>query len=420
MKMQDDIAQREVGLKNDQRVIEQNSKLAKELERRRTDHERKEREIQRICEESEELKELERRLKVAYMNKERSAQHEERLLVDSMEQQRVQAIEDQMEYDRREALRAEASQAEARRVVGLHQKAALQSQIAAHEDLKDEAAREAAKDRVMVDAVVQRILDEDTREAVEKATRKNETRALIKDYERQRKHELEDKRVREAEEEAKIRAHMNAMAAREETVARLKQEKKDAETAAFTKIVRETEAARAEDDEMQRLRDMLWEEEMEAARMREEQARLEKVARSKAEMKSANEQMLKAKAEQQALEAEEEEKLVKMMLNKFSSDEQLERELEAQRIGEKALYVERIQAQKDERMRMYEQEKAAELADVGAVREAEEYKARVVAEARRRLLAEHAARLDGFLPKSTLNTAEERLAMQQHAEAQGY
>ena len=30
------------------------------------------------------------------------------------------------------------------------------------------------------------------------------------------------------------------------------------------------------------------------------------------------------------------------------------------------------------------------------------------------------ARLDGFLPKSTLNTAEERLAMQQHAEAQGY
>ena len=105
---------------------------------------------------------------------------------------------------------------------------------------------------------------------------------------------------------------------------------------------------------------------------------------------------------------------------KFSSDEQLERELEAQRISEKALYVERIQAQKDERMRMYEQEKAAELADVGAVREAEEYKARVVAEARRRLLAEHAARLDGFLPKSTLNTAEERLAMQQHAEAQGY
>merc|ERR1719181_942688 len=126
--------------------------------------------------------------------------------------------------------------------------------------------------------------------------------------------------------------------------------------------------------------------------------------------------MLKAKQQQQDLEADEEEKLVKMMLSKFAEDEQLERELEKARITEKATYVTRIQAQRDERLRMYEQEKASELADVAAVREAEEYKARVVAEARRRLLAEHASRLDGFLPKSTLNTAEERLAMTQQAQ----
>ena len=139
---------------------------------------------------------------------------------------------------------------------------------------------------------------------------------LIKDYERQRKRELEDKRMREAEEEAKIRAHMQAMAAREETVARLKAAKKEAEQAAFDKIVEETERARADEEEMQRLRDMLWEEEMEAARLREERARAEKVTRSKLEMKAANEQMLSAKREQQALESAEEEKLVKMMLDK--------------------------------------------------------------------------------------------------------
>ena len=39
-----------------------------------------------------------------------------------------------MEFDRREALKAEAQQAEARRVVGLHQKAALQQQIEARPD----------------------------------------------------------------------------------------------------------------------------------------------------------------------------------------------------------------------------------------------------------------------------------------------
>ena len=99
----------------------------------------------------------------------------------------------------------------------------------------------------------------------------------------------------------------------------------------------------------------------------------------------------------------------------FADDERLERELEETRVREKGVYVERVQQQRDERMRMYEQEKASELADVAAVREAEEYKARVVAEARRRLLDEHAGRLDGFLPKSTLNTVEEKMAMSQKA-----
>ena len=102
-------------------------------------------------------------------------------------------------------------------------------------------------------------------------------------------------------------------------------------------------------------------------------------------------------------------------LLQFADDERLERELEETRVREKGVYVERVQQQRDERMRMYEQEKASELADVAAVREAEEYKARVVAEARRRLLDEHAGRLDGFLPKSTLNTVEEKMAMSQKA-----
>ena len=65
--MQDDIARSEIVQANNERTLEQNAKLAKELERRRTDHDRKEREIQRICEESEELKELERRLKAALL-----------------------------------------------------------------------------------------------------------------------------------------------------------------------------------------------------------------------------------------------------------------------------------------------------------------------------------------------------------------
>ena len=52
--------------------MEQN--LAKEMARMRITDEKKKRELEKICNESEELKELQHKIKCAYLNKERSAQ----------------------------------------------------------------------------------------------------------------------------------------------------------------------------------------------------------------------------------------------------------------------------------------------------------------------------------------------------------
>ena len=52
--------------------MEQN--LAREMARMKIVDEKKKREIEKICSESEELKELQNKIKCAYLNKERSAQ----------------------------------------------------------------------------------------------------------------------------------------------------------------------------------------------------------------------------------------------------------------------------------------------------------------------------------------------------------
>jgi hypothetical protein len=49
-------------------------KLAKEMARMKIVDEKKKREIEKVCAESEELKELQAKIKAAYLNKERSAQ----------------------------------------------------------------------------------------------------------------------------------------------------------------------------------------------------------------------------------------------------------------------------------------------------------------------------------------------------------
>ena len=48
--------------------------LAKELKRQKVDRERQRRDIEKICDDSEELKDLKEKIRIAYLNKERSAQ----------------------------------------------------------------------------------------------------------------------------------------------------------------------------------------------------------------------------------------------------------------------------------------------------------------------------------------------------------
>merc|ERR1719473_2502882 len=87
---------------------EQDERLAAELARRKNQAVRESKNVQRICEQSEELRELEEKLKAAYMNKERQAQIKESasLIAKQAEAEAVMAKE--MEFDRQRGLQAEA------------------------------------------------------------------------------------------------------------------------------------------------------------------------------------------------------------------------------------------------------------------------------------------------------------------------
>jgi hypothetical protein len=91
--------------------------------------ERIEREIQRICDSSEELKELERNIKIAYVNKERAAQHQESLLTKRIDNAREELIEQHMEEQRKDIIQKENAKENARRETLVAQKIRLQEQM---------------------------------------------------------------------------------------------------------------------------------------------------------------------------------------------------------------------------------------------------------------------------------------------------
>lgn len=390
-----------------EKTVKLNQDLASELDRETAEQERKRREIQRICDESPELRELEKALKIAYLNKERSAQFEEKLLLASREQERIQAIEEQMEYDRLNAIRAENSKQGKKDAMYEDQRKVLQQQIREKQAELAEARRQTEIDRKTVDDIVRRIRDEDEADMRRRKESQAATARAVREYEEQRIREVAIAKANAKAEEDKIMAYNKSVEARSEGVAAKKQAKKDEEDRILAKIVEETERKRREEEEFSNLRDMLWEEELEAARAKDSQARRDKQAQMKREMMAVNESMLKIKGEIKIKDAENEARMLEIMRKKFADDEAKERREEENRLAAKKHHINLIEKQKTQRQAMYDAERSQELAQFQEAERREEYRKKVIQEARKRLLQEHAARLQGFMPGKLFQNSEE-------------
>lgn len=394
-------------------TISQNQALSNELDKDAADRERRLREIQQICEESPELRELQSILKIAYLNKERAAQYEEKILLATKEQERIQAIEDQMEYERLRAIRSESDKDKEKKKLFENQREVLQKQISEKQQQLLEARRQIDVERQMVDEIIQRINNEDEADYRKRKEKQAATALMVRNFEEQRKREVQLKKAAEKAEEDRIAAYNRAMEARNEGVAAKKQAKKDEEDRILQQIVEETERKRKEQEEFNDLRDLLWEEELEAKRVEEAEGRRLKQFQMKQEMMEANSQIKRSKELQKLQEAETEAKLVALMRQKFSDDEAKERAEEEARRRSKLHHMSLVERQRLDRKSMYEQEKLGELQQLEEARNREEYRKKVIQEARRRLLQEHAQKLDSFMPSKAFESREEYESFQQ-------
>lgn len=388
-------------------VHAQNEQLANEMNKETADEERKAREIQRLCEEAPELRDLERALKIAYMNKDRAAQHQEKISIAVQESARIQAIEDEMEYNRQQGIQADNDKMAARKEIYMKQREVLQGQIAERRQLMEEALRQSEIDKQMVDDIVKKINEEDELEYKERKARQEATAKIVKQYEQQRIRELAARKAAERAEEEKIAKYNRDMEARNEGVAAKKQAKKDEEDRILQRIVEETARKRAADEEFNSLRDMLWEEELEAKKREDEESRVRKMREMKKDMMDANSRMMISKAESRRKEIEEEARMVALMRRKFAEDEARERLQEEKMKNSKIHHMKLIERQRIERKSMYDVEKEKEAAEVQLAQEREDYRRKVIQEARKRLLEEHAAKLQGYMPDGVFSNDEE-------------
>jgi hypothetical protein len=171
-------------------------------------------------------------------------------------------------------------------------------------------------------------------------------------------------------------------------------------------------------EELESLRNLLHDEEN--WRKQEDAAAARKKRREdmKVEMIEANELQKEFKAEARKRERDEEMVLIQKMLDKFQDDERMERENAQRRIVAKQKYILAIEQQRAGKRSQYVAEMEREKLELVQIKEEEEFRRSVVEEARKRLLAEHAVKLKGFLPKGILRNRQEYDLVQNAAAAQ--
>lgn len=382
--------------------------LADAIRQDRLDKQRMEREIQRICEQSEELKVLESKLKVGFMNKERALQLEESNAIKAADYVSERRIDQQMEEDRQNALREMTHREAQLRINSVNAKQQLEDQMMAkHTQEMYEAQKAADADKQMVHNVMRKIEEEDYHDYMEKNNKIKATKRAVEDYKLQRE-DLSRKHAAERKaEEDRIESYARQKGAREGAIKASQDAKKASEEERFRKIEEAMLVERAEKEEFESLRDLLWEEETEDRLRKQEQEKQEQRDATKLEMVEANRMQRRIKDEMATQRQAEEDELNKLQAEKFLKDAELDRQAAERRADERKSYKHRIATDKKTRTDAYADAKYQEEVLRQQYQEEENYKLRVIEAARQRLLKSHAQALGGFLPKGVLSKPED-------------
>jgi len=388
-------------------IAEFEEHLADELSRRKAEAHREEMDKRRICDGSEELRQLKERLHMAKVNKERAQQLLEIEMRKETDRVRDHHIAEHMENERLEHVELEIKLNVEKSKQRERVKVINQQQIAMKESQKIEAEQEYLKEKAQVNELVERIAQEDEQESAARAEKQRETRVILQKFMHEQKAQQQAMEQAEIDENDKIEKYAADKRAREEKLAEEAAEKEREKVRILNAMLGNMEARSKEKEELEILRNELHGEELEAKSRRREEMVMRKKLEDREEMKNAYVFQMRMKEEKASKAREEEDAIREQLMVKFAEDDRIEQMNEQKRrmkVQEHKREAERLVALRRD---MYEQTRQAERDAEAKLREEEGKRQHVVEEERQRLLKEHAYDLKDFLPKHTLESQQD-------------
>lgn len=381
--------------------------LAEELEKYKLDVLRENKMRQQLRETSYELRELESKLKEAYVAKERHAQMAEK------EAQKFDSLLEDAQIMKRmkeEAERAELHQKQIdqmKRIEMNQYKQDLHRQLEEKENNKQKAYEEFLKEKLLIDEIVRKIYEEDQKEHERKLLAQKATREFIEEFKKQREiWKIQERETMEAENR-KIMEYAKIQKERDDVQKANKKAREEAVEKLQNRLFEQIEKDREAREEMERVRQELYLEEQEELVRNHERVEMERKIRQRLDLQKQYEEQMQYKIMRQQAEKDEEERIKQQMLDKFAADDKIE-QMNAQKRRMKQLEHKRtVEALLEERRQRMNMDKQRELDERILNDKLDAYRRQIIEEERVKLLQEHATKLLGYLPKGVIRDSKD-------------
>ncbi|XP_067104860.1 meiosis-specific nuclear structural protein 1 [Osmerus mordax] len=382
-----------------QKQLEQEERLAQELSRINHEKCRDEKMRQYIKENSVELRELEVKLKSAYLNRERAAQiaEKEAMRYETMRQEADTAHKMKSEHERASVEQDKQDQQRYNELVRYQQE--LEQQLEEKERQRQQSYQEFLKEKLMVDEIVRKIYEEDRMEMQLRLEKMTATQRYIEEFKKQQAEWKRMEREKMEAENRRIMEFASYQQRKEENRMANVQEREMAKQHLHQMLTEKIERERLQREEMERVREELcMEEQAEAARQKEIEE-MEKRIRQRLEIQQTCQQQMAFKELRRQAEKEEEEAFRQMMMAKFAEDDRIE-QMNAQKRRMKQLEHKRaVEKLMEDRRKQYLADKEREAEERAIDQQREDFRRQIIEEERQKLLKLHATKLLGYLPK---------------------
>ncbi|XP_040181176.1 meiosis-specific nuclear structural protein 1-like [Rana temporaria] len=379
--------------------LEQEERMATELARIKQEKLKDEKLRQQIRENSLELRELEQKLKSAYLTRERAAQVAEKEVVKYEKIKRESEIARKMKEEHERASEEELAKETRRYHEKLHYQKELETQLEEKEIKRQEAYQEFLREKILVDEIVRKIYEEDQTERQLKLEKTTATKRYIEEFKEQQKTWRKLEKEKMEAENLRIRSFANMQQRREEDRMVQIREREEKKKAIQDSLVEHIHREQQQRDELDQMREELYlEEQAEQARQREIEE-LEKKIRQRLELQRTFEEQMAFKQIVQQAAKEEEEAFRQAMLAKFAEDDRIE-QMNAQKRRMKQLEHKRaVEKLLEDRHQQFIADKERELLEREEEEKREAFRRAIIEEERQKLLKQHATQLLGYLPK---------------------